>query len=80
LGGTPLLVVHGDQDTFFPLDHPEAIVRAAQSAQSTGVDMIIEPGFGHAEGSISRNLVRRIAEWAIAVLDFGTDAATIDAP
>ena len=80
LGGTPLLVVHGDQDDFFPLDHPEAIVRAAQAAQSTGVDLIIEPGFGHAEGSISRNLVRRIAEWAIAVLDFGTGPETIDEP
>jgi hypothetical protein len=55
-------------------------VRAAQAAQPTGVDLIIEPGFGHAEGSISRNLVRRIAEWAIAVLDFGTGPETIDAP
>jgi hypothetical protein len=42
--------------------------------------MIIEPGFGHAEGSISPELVRRIAEWAISVLKFGSDAETIDAP
>jgi pimeloyl-ACP methyl ester carboxylesterase len=57
--GIPLLIVHGDSDPFFPLDHP-----AALHAGAAGSTLWIEPGFGHAEGAISRALVDRIAEWA----------------
>ena len=48
-GGTPLLIVHGDADPFFPLDHPAALHEAA-----SGSHLWIEPDFGHAEGEIGR--------------------------
>ncbi len=65
LGAVPLLVVHGDVDHYFPLEHPEAITRAATNA---GVDVTtwIEPGFAHAETSITPDALNRIAQWAVA--------------
>ncbi len=57
--GIPLLIVHGDADAFFPLDHPRALHDAAP-----GSHLWIEPGFGHAEGAIEEDLVRRIGAWA----------------
>jgi len=57
--GTDLLIVHGDADAFFPLDHPRALQDAAP-----GSELWIEPGFGHAEGAIEEDLVRRIGAWA----------------
>lgn len=59
--GIPLLVVHGDQDPFFPLDHPAALHRAAPGSQAW-----IEPGFGHAEGAIDTGLIDRIGAWGAA--------------
>lgn len=58
--GTDLLIVHGDADGFFPLDHPRALHDAAPGSQ-----LWIEPGFGHAEGAIEESLVRRIGAWAV---------------
>jgi pimeloyl-ACP methyl ester carboxylesterase len=55
----PLLIVHGDADAFFPLDHPRALHEAAP-----GSELWIEPGFGHAEGAIGEDLVRRMGAWA----------------
>ena len=57
--GIDLLIVHGDADGFFPLDHPRALHEAAP-----GSELWIEPGFGHAEGAIEESLVRRIGAWA----------------
>lgn len=57
--GIDLLIVHGDADGFFPLDHPRALHDAAP-----GSELWIEPGFGHAEGAIEEDLVRRIGSWA----------------
>lgn len=54
-----LLIVHGDSDGFFPLDHPRALHDAAP-----GSHLWIEPGFGHAEGAIEESLVRRIGAWS----------------
>jgi pimeloyl-ACP methyl ester carboxylesterase len=58
--GIDLLIVHGDADAFFPLDHPRALHEAAP-----GSELWIEPGFGHAEGAIEEDLVRRIGVWAM---------------
>jgi pimeloyl-ACP methyl ester carboxylesterase len=58
--GIDLLIVHGDADGFFPLDHPRALHEAAP-----GSELWIEPGFGHAEGAIEEDLVRRIGVWAM---------------
>jgi len=59
LAPTPLLVVHGDRDRFFPLDHAQQL---ADAAGPTG-ELWIEPGFGHAEAAISTELTRRIGTW-----------------
>ena len=58
--GIDLLIVHGDADGFFPLDHPRALHEAGP-----GSELWIEPGFGHAEGAIEEELVRRIGTWAM---------------
>ncbi len=62
LGATPLLVVHGDVDKYFPLEHPRALDRAAREAGVT-CDMWLIPGFGHAESAISVEVVDRIGAW-----------------
>ena len=56
---TPLLVVHGDQDRFFPLEHAEQLATAGGSS----AELWVESGFGHAEAAISDDLTRRIAAW-----------------
>ncbi|WP_018559655.1 alpha/beta fold hydrolase [Streptomyces sp. BoleA5] len=56
---TPLLVVHGDRDGYFPLDHPLSLADAAGGA----AELWIEPGFGHAENAAAPDLLRRIAGW-----------------
>jgi pimeloyl-ACP methyl ester carboxylesterase len=54
----PLLVVHGDSDAYFPVDHAEDLARAGSAT------LWVEPGFGHAENAASEELVARIAAWA----------------
>ncbi|MFJ2739395.1 alpha/beta hydrolase [Streptomyces sp. NPDC087440] len=61
LSNTPLLVVHGDRDPYFPLDHPRSLVAAAPRAQ-----LWIEPGMGHAENAAAEELLARIAVWGRA--------------
>jgi pimeloyl-ACP methyl ester carboxylesterase len=56
----PLLLVHGDSDHYFPLDHAYWLFRAARPP----VQLWIEPGFGHAETAATPALVERIAAWA----------------
>lgn len=60
---TPLLIVHGDQDPYFPLDHPRTLVDAADPSST---ELWIEPGFGHAENAADPALLGRIAAWATA--------------
>ncbi|MEZ0064917.1 pimeloyl-ACP methyl ester carboxylesterase [Streptacidiphilus sp. MAP12-20] len=54
----PLLVVHGDADPYFPLDHPRSLREAAP-----GSELWIEPGFGHAENAATEALLERVCEW-----------------
>ena len=63
LGDIPLLVVHGDVDRYFPLEHPRAIHEAALRAGGRA-DLWIEPGFGHAESAIATDTLDRIGTWA----------------
>lgn len=65
LQSIPLLIVHGDVDHYFPLEHPRAI---EASARAKGVDVTtwIEPGFAHAESAITSDCLARIAEWSVA--------------
>lgn len=60
---TPLLIVHGDQDAYFPLDHPRSLAAAAGEG---GADLWIEPGFGHAENAADAALLGRVGDWLTA--------------
>ena len=55
----PLLVVHGDADRYFPVEHAEQLHERAGAPK----DLWIEPGFGHAENAASPDLLQRIAMW-----------------
>ncbi|MET7735770.1 alpha/beta fold hydrolase [Streptomyces sp. NPDC005402] len=57
---TPLLIVHGDRDGYFPLDHPRML---AQAADGHG-ELWIEP-MGHAEHAVGDELLGRIGDWAV---------------
>ncbi len=70
---TPLLIVHGDADHYFPLPHVELLRVAAPQAT-----VWIEPGMRHAESATSPALVGRIVEWVRAAI--GVSAGTASAP
>ena len=57
---TPLLLVHGDEDSYFPLEMFRSPVRAAGPAAEAWV----VPGMGHAESGMTAPLVERIGRWA----------------
>ncbi|MFE0255487.1 alpha/beta hydrolase [Streptomyces sp. NPDC059010] len=59
---TPLLIVHGDQDGYFPLDHPRMLAGAAGDHG----ELWLEPGMGHAEHAATDALLGRIGDWAVA--------------
>ena len=61
---TPLLLVHGDRDAYFPLEHARALARAAGPTATAWV----VPGFGHAESALTAPLVERIGRWASATI------------
>lgn len=56
---TPLLIVHGDKDEFFPVDHAEQLFEAAHQPK----ELWIVPGYGHAETAAPRALIERIGQW-----------------
>ncbi|MFE3633219.1 alpha/beta hydrolase [Streptomyces sp. NPDC059168] len=58
----PLLIVHGDRDGYFPLDHPRML---AEAAGEHG-ELWVEPGMGHAENAAGDALLDRIGRWAAA--------------
>ncbi|MEV5171808.1 alpha/beta fold hydrolase [Streptomyces flaveolus] len=59
---TPLLIVHGDRDGYFPLDHPRML---AEAAGEHG-DLWVEPGMGHAEHAADDALMARIGNWSVS--------------
>ncbi|MET9255863.1 alpha/beta fold hydrolase [Streptomyces sp. NPDC003717] len=56
----PLLLVHGDRDGYFPLDHPRMLAEAA----GEHAELWLEPGMGHAENAATEDLLRRVGDWA----------------
>ncbi|MBM9620739.1 alpha/beta hydrolase [Streptomyces zhihengii] len=58
---TPLLIVHGDRDPYFPLDHPRMLAAAADG----GAELWLEPGMGHAENAADDALLARLAAWLL---------------
>jgi pimeloyl-ACP methyl ester carboxylesterase len=55
---TPLLIVHGDADHYFPMRHVDLLAAAAPTAA-----LWIERGMGHAETATTPQLVARIVQW-----------------
>ncbi len=55
---TPLLIVQGDRDPYFGVEHGRALAAAAPAAEYWEL-----AGFGHAEGALTPELVDRIAGW-----------------
>ncbi|MEU6469801.1 alpha/beta fold hydrolase [Streptomyces massasporeus] len=56
---TPLLIVHGEADGYFPVDHPRMLAAAAGDQG----ELWLEPGMGHAEHAAGDALLARIGEW-----------------
>jgi pimeloyl-ACP methyl ester carboxylesterase len=56
---TPLLIVHGDKDLYFPVAHAQELYDAAGDPR----ELWIIPGFGHAEAHADGALVDRIGRW-----------------
>jgi pimeloyl-ACP methyl ester carboxylesterase len=52
----PLLLVHGDADHYFPVEHPEALYAAANEPK----ELWLLEGFGHAENAATPELLERI--------------------
>lgn len=59
---TPLLIVHGELDGYFPVDHPRMLAAAAGDHG----ELWLEPGMGHAEHAAADELLSRIGDWAAA--------------
>jgi pimeloyl-ACP methyl ester carboxylesterase len=56
---TPLLVVHGDRDPYFPQEHAHQLYDAASEPK----ELWLERGFGHAENAAPDDLILRIGSW-----------------
>ncbi|OHV41647.1 alpha/beta fold hydrolase [Pseudofrankia sp. EUN1h] len=61
----PVLIVHGDLDGYFTLDHPRALAAAA----GPRARLWIVPGFGHAETGAVPGLVDRVGRYLPYLLD-----------
>jgi pimeloyl-ACP methyl ester carboxylesterase len=70
---TPLLIVHGDADHYFPVRHAQLLASAAPSAE-----VWIEAGMGHAESATGHELVERILAWVRAALVVPADEVCDD--
>jgi fermentation-respiration switch protein FrsA (DUF1100 family) len=63
----PLLLVHGDRDHYFPVEHPQALYAAAEEPK----ELWLVEGFGHAENAASPELLERISAHLPALLARG---------
>jgi pimeloyl-ACP methyl ester carboxylesterase len=61
---TPLLIVHGDADHYFPLRHVDVLAAAAPEAT-----VWVERGMAHAETATTPDLVHRIGAWVRATAE-----------
>jgi pimeloyl-ACP methyl ester carboxylesterase len=58
---TPLLIVHGDSDGYFPVDHPRMLAEAADGH----AELWLEEGMGHAEHATTGELLDRVGDWVL---------------
>lgn len=56
---TPLLIVHGEADGYFPVEHARQLFDAAREPK----ELWIVPGLGHAESGATPALLERISGW-----------------
>ncbi len=56
---TPLLIVHGDKDLYFPPEHARQLYLAANEPK----ELWLIPGMGHAESATSNDLADKIGRW-----------------
>jgi pimeloyl-ACP methyl ester carboxylesterase len=77
---TPFLVVHGDQDVFFPVEHAHQLYAAARDPK----ELWVVPGFGHAERGVDVGLTDRIGRWVQQAAKspgvLAADPAAVDRP
>jgi pimeloyl-ACP methyl ester carboxylesterase len=59
----PLLLVHGDRDSYFGIAHAYAL----RDAAGEPVELWVVPGFGHAEAAMTPELADRLGRWALAL-------------
>lgn len=57
----PLLVIHGDSDDYFPVEHALRIHEAASEPK----ELWLVPGLKHGESGTTEELTDRIAEWVV---------------
>lgn len=69
----PLLIVHGDQDGYFPVEHATQLYEAANEPK----ELWIVPGFGHAESAADAALLDRIGGWVKAAVAAATSPTPI---
>lgn len=63
---TPLLIVHGTADRYFPIEHPKAIHRAALASGHPDTDLWLLEGIGHAEAAVDMATIDEIAKWGLS--------------
>jgi pimeloyl-ACP methyl ester carboxylesterase len=68
---TPMLLVHGDRDSYFTVEHPRALARAAGET----AELWLLEGFGHAEAAAPPDLIARIGAYLPTLLARGRRAA-----
>jgi pimeloyl-ACP methyl ester carboxylesterase len=67
----PLLIVHGEQDLYFPPEHARQLYLAANDPK----ELWLLPGMGHAESATTDDLVDRMAAWIDKATAAGAPAA-----
>lgn len=68
----PLLLVHGDRDPYFPLEHPRALLAAAAPGAA---ELWEVAGMGHAETAATPELLDRIGAHLSVLLGAGREVA-----
>ena len=63
----PLLLVHGDADHYFPVEHPQALFDAANEPK----ELWLLEGFGHAENAATPEVLDRIGRHLPALVARG---------
>ncbi len=71
----PLLIVHGEQDPYFPPEHARQLYQAAQEPK----ELWILPALGHAESACDQDLADRISRTRVS-LHWAAPAAVSNAP